>query len=390
MIYIFFKGPFPHGMAATQRVICYAKGLIAAGADVEVIIPCRTERAEVRNDNLSGFYEGVPFRYLPPSNICRGFRKLFMIGDFPDNLLYFWPFCLKVVRKTDKVFFYNLERQKFAIRIFLWRGIKTIYDICEYPDYGRDNLLFKYFKWTAFHIWYPKFDAFVAISENLFELAKQYKKKDAKVIKVPTMFDSSLLDKPFSSKDGLKVPYIFHAGTITERKDGIISTMKAYIMSSQKIDEPLYFYIAGKESAECKELRLMLKEAGFEDRVFFLGLINQEEVDKYQEGAYLSILNRNVTNQNLYGFSTKLSSMLIHGTPVIATKVGEINNWLEDGISGYMVEPHRPELIAEKIIEAVENPERNHKIGLAGQKVALENFNNIIQGQRLKAFIDEV
>ena len=82
--------------------------------------------------------------------------------------------------------------------------------------------------------------------------------------------------------------------------------------------------------------------------------------------------------------------MLIHGTPVIATKVGEINNWLEDGISGYMVEPHRPELIAEKIIEAVENPERNHKIGLAGQKVALENFNNIIQGQRLKAFIDEV
>jgi len=390
MIYIFFKGPFPHGMASTQRVMCHAKGLIAAGAQVEVIIPCRTEHDVVRNHDLKGVYEGIPYRYLPPANICAGFREIYMIGEFPDNLLYYWPFCLSGVKKTDKVFFYGLERQKLAIRILHWRGIKTIHDICEYPDYGRNNLLFQYFKWSALHIWYHKYDAFVAISENLVKLANQFKKKNAKVIKVPTMFDSSLLEKPFISKEGVKKPYIFHAGTISESKDGIISTMKAFIMSSQKIDEPLYFYIAGKESAECKELRLMLKEAGLEDRVFFLGLINQEEVDKYQEGAYLSILNRNVTNQNLYGFSTKLSTMLIHGTPVIATKVGEINNWLEDGISGYMVEPHRPELIAEKIIEAVENPERNHKIGLAGQKVALENFNNIIQGQRLKAFIDEV
>lgn len=390
MIYILFKGPFPHGMASSQRVLCYAKGLIAAGAEVEVIIPCRTEREVVRNSDLNGEYESVPFRYLPPSNLCTGLRKIFMIGEFPDNLFYYWPFCINKVKKTDKVFFYGLERQKFAIRLLHWRGIKTIHDVCEYPDYGRNNLVFRYFKWSALHIWYHKYDAFVAISENLVKLANNHKKKSAKVIKVPTMFDSSLLDKPFVAKEGLKTPYIFHAGTISESKDGMISTMKAFIMASQRISSPIYFYIAGRESEECKEIRQMLKDSGLENRVFFLGLINQKEVDEYQEGAYLSILNRNVTNQNLYGFSTKLSTMLIHGTPVIATSVGEINNWLKDGVSGYMVAPHRPELIAEKIVEAVENPGKNHAIGLAGKAVAINNFNNLVQGKRLKTFIDEV
>ena len=390
MIYIFLKAPFPHGMASTQRVLCYAKGLIAAGAEVEVIIPVRTERDVVRNYDLEGVFEGVPYRYLPPSNICKGFRKIYMIGDFPDNLLYYWPFCIKEVKKTDKVFFYGLQCQKFAIRILHWRGIKTIHDVCEYPDYGRNDIIFQYFKWSALHVWYHKYDAFVAISENLVNLANKYKKNDAKVIKVPTMFDASLLEKPFNAKEGLKTPYIFHAGTISESKDGIISTMKAFIMSSQRMTKPIYFYIAGREVNTCIELRQMLKEAGLEDRVFFLGLISQQDVDEYQEGAYLSILNRNVTNQNLYGFSTKLSTMLLHGTPVIATSVGEINNWLKDGESGYMVEPHHPELLANRIVEAFENPVRNRAIGLAGQKVALENFNNLIQGKRLKTFIDEI
>ena len=53
MIYIFFKGAFPHGMAGSQRVLCYAKGLIAEGAEVEVVIPCRTERGVIRNKELS-------------------------------------------------------------------------------------------------------------------------------------------------------------------------------------------------------------------------------------------------------------------------------------------------------------------------------------------------
>lgn len=390
MIYIFFKGPFPHGMASSQRVLCYAKGLIAAGVEVEVIIPCRTERGVVRNKNLIGVYEGVPFRYLPPTNICKGFRKLFMIGEFPDNLLYYWPFCIKGIKKNDKVFFYGLERHKFAIRLLHWRGIKTIHDICEYPDYGRNNLIFQYFKWSALHIWYPKYDAFVAISENLVKLAKKYKKKEAKVIKVPTMFDASLLNKLFVAKEGLKEPYIFHAGTISESKDGMNSSIDAFIMASKRLNKPLYFYIAGSMTSECEGMKDKLKSANLDNRVFFLGVINQDEVEQYQEGAYISILNRNVTNQNLYGFSTKLSTMLLHATPVIATRVGEVENWLKDGENSYLVEPHKPELIAEKIVEALENPEKNKAIGLAGQKVAIENFSNIIQGRRLKNFIESL
>lgn len=42
-VYIMVRDGFPYGMAATNRVICYAKGLIANGIPCEVIVVRRTE-----------------------------------------------------------------------------------------------------------------------------------------------------------------------------------------------------------------------------------------------------------------------------------------------------------------------------------------------------------
>lgn len=55
--------PLPYGMAATTRIFSYSKGLVALGADVEVIsyMPSGIGIDNLKDDN--GELNGVKYRY---------------------------------------------------------------------------------------------------------------------------------------------------------------------------------------------------------------------------------------------------------------------------------------------------------------------------------------
>ena len=122
----------------------------------------------------------------------------------------------------------------------------------------------------------------------------------------------------------------------------------------------------------------------------FLPLLSHDESLRYQKGAFLTILNKNDNLQNQHGFSTKLGEVLISGTPVITTTVGEANLWLEDGVSAYIVKPGKPEEIAAKIVQAYNNEKERQAIADKGRQVAAQYFNTTYQGQRMKQFFGEL
>ena len=51
-VFLITKEPFPNGMAATNRITCYAKGLISAGIECQVIVATRTEIHGQPSNNL--------------------------------------------------------------------------------------------------------------------------------------------------------------------------------------------------------------------------------------------------------------------------------------------------------------------------------------------------
>ena len=177
---------------------------------------------------------------------------------------------------------------------------------------------------------------------------------------------------------------------MTERKDAIISTMKAFAQASHKINCGLDFILAGPKSPHEKELAEIIRGNGLQDHVRFLPLLSHDESLRYQKGAFLTILNKNDNLQNQHGFSTKLGEVLISGTPVITTTVGEANLWLEDGVSAYIVKPGKPEEIAAKIVQAYNNEKERQAIAEKGRQVAAQYFNTTYQGQRMKQFFGEL
>lgn len=84
-----------------------------------------------------------------------------------------------------------------------------------------------------------------------------------------------------------------------------------------------------------------------------------------------------------YCFSTKLSEYLSFSRPVIITTIGEANNYLKDGVNAFIVEPHKPELIADKIVYAFSHPEEAEKMGKEGYKLTKKEFDCVYQAKRI-------
>lgn len=74
------------------------------------------------------------------------------------------------------------------------------------------------------------------------------------------------------------------------------------------------------------------------------------------------------------GFGRSIMEALAMEKAVIATRVGGIPDLINDGENGFLVEPHNPEALAQKIKELIEDKDLREKFGKAGRKFVSENF----------------
>jgi trehalose synthase len=74
------------------------------------------------------------------------------------------------------------------------------------------------------------------------------------------------------------------------------------------------------------------------------------------------------------GFGLTVSEALWKGTPVVASMVGGIPNQIEDGESGFLLEPHDHKGYAEKIIWLLQHPDEAKAMGVRGKEYVREKF----------------
>lgn len=391
-VYIITKEPFPKGMAATNRISNYAKGIIANGIECEVLIAKRTEYKLHSNGNTDriGIFQTIPFTYVSPT-VYR--NKSLFIRKFVDiiDLVRLFIVAKCHFRKGDILFDYtNSIALKIMIKIIsVCFKVQVISELCEYPYAPmKKNFFYQLKQWIMLHAVFPYFDGFIVISNNLQKVAERYGSKRAKILKVPILVDIEQAHQieAFTSS----IPYIFHAGTLTEQKDAFLSTLQAYAMAVKQLDFPIIYYVAGDDKSHWKEIQAIIQSNKIEDSIVFLGKLSHKRVLSYWKGASLAILNKNDNLQNRHGFSTKLGEILLSETAVITTTVGEANNYLKDGQSAYIVEPQSSDLIAEKIIQAFRYPEERKRIAKNGKAIAKTEFDVIYQGKRLSDFLKQI
>jgi glycosyltransferase involved in cell wall biosynthesis len=112
-----------------------------------------------------------------------------------------------------------------------------------------------------------------------------------------------------------------------------------------------------------------IKKSAQGKKVFFKPGIPDRELINVYHASLATVLPSLVDG----GFTSAMESMAC-GIPVIATSLGSLPEIVEDGITGFLVPPHSPAKIREKMLYLSQHPGISEKMGQAARQRVLEKF----------------
>ena len=121
---------------------------------------------------------------------------------------------------------------------------------------------------------------------------------------------------------------------------------------------------------EIGRLRRVAREAGVANRVTFTG-----QRQRHALRAYYAAANVFVTTPWYEPFGITPLEAMACGTPVVAARVGGLQYTVQDGATGWLVPPHDPAALAERIAHLHANPWSAARLGRGGLARARSLFS---------------
>lgn len=173
---------------------------------------------------------------------------------------------------------------------------------------------------------------------------------------------------------------LLFVGRIDKTK-GVYSLIYAY-NKIVKLYPNAKLIIAG-DGKEKNNLLALVKKHDLKN-VYFTGWLKEEDIIHLYENSSIIIVPS--ICEESFGL-VGIEAMSV-GRPVIASRVGGIPEWLEDGKTGFLVDPGNPDQIAEKIIQLFSDRKLMEQMGKNARKKAeqfsIEKHANKIEKTYLK------
>lgn len=390
-VYILTKEPFPYGMAAVQRIKCYAKSILSENIDLKVILYSRYDTNSILP--YKGTIDDIPYQFVGKSSR----RAKGILGRIQSFLIQLWLplFLVKKINKHDIVFGYGLaNKQIWRFLMFLIHLKKAFYvsDLCELP-YGTSVETNSAIRNRKYYYKYllPMFDGIVPISDALLDLSNQYSNPLCTIQKIPILVDFDKFDLPNNSSLS-DYPYIFHSGTLYEQKDGILGMIEAFGIATQKLNYKIHFVLTGiyEKSPHSKEIKVLIEKYQLNNVIHFTGYLSNDDLRDKLSKSSLVIINKYTTQQNKYCFSTKLGEYMAAGKPLIITRVGEAMNWLTDHHDCLIVEPGNIRQMSDAIIKIFGDTKFAESLGNEARKTCRNCFDYRNYGKIFKKLFSNI
>lgn len=125
------------------------------------------------------------------------------------------------------------------------------------------------------------------------------------------------------------------------------------------------------------ELKRILREEDAQDMVVLTGLVPQNEAPIYLDACdiFVSPHIPNPDGTPFFGSPTKLFEYMAMGRGIVASRLDQIADILEDGETAHLVEPGNVEELADGIIRLVQDETYRKHLGESARKVVAEKYS---------------
>ncbi len=376
-------GEYPERHASAIRHTLLAKGLVEAGHTVTFLL--LASQAKYWDGKRSIKHLGIEYKEIYHYT---GNNKL---------LIHFHYY--RAIKETVKIIRQQKKENKIdaLVILSLWSsqtyhmyhlakktremGVTVFHDKTELPYSVENKAMAKLF--TSKFL--PELSGVFVITDKLKTFVQRYNPEAQKLVTV--------VDLPFFSTDQpspYAFPYIGYCGTINGNKDGVPILVEAFARIANKFPQ-LNLVLVGRINSKesIKETTDAIEKHGLDKRVIFTGMVDREMMPVILGNAEILVVSKPDNEQNSGNFPIKIGEYLATGVPVVVTKVGEIPLYIKDGESGFLAEPSNAAAFAEKMEEALNNPNAK-QIGLNGKKVAEDNFDYKMQAKIMADYITKI
>jgi glycosyltransferase involved in cell wall biosynthesis len=386
---------FPNGYGATARVLAYAQGLQANGANVRVICLKAFERPEdgVLNTEPRGVYEGIPFEYACGTRM-RG--ATFMQRRWLE-LKSAWGLLRAVFvqvrrEKLDAVILYTTYSLFWTLLgwFVAWLvGAKTILDVCEFPFvYRKPTWSIKLQFWILTRTVFRLVNGLIVISRYLEDFVSRCY-NSARLLRVPVLVDVERLNVNGDLQNQNRFKRILYSGTLAH--DGEVADLiRAFALLARDCPDTGLRIIGDSGAAVRAQIENEIHARDLAGRVELFGAIKRADLPRVLASVDVLALLRSVGTFSQAGFPTKLGEYLATGKPVVVTSTGEISDHLQGGVSAFLVPPNDVPAFAAQLRYVIEHPEHAAQVGARGRQIARERFDYRVHGKRIIEFIETI
>ncbi len=381
----FYGGTYPNGFSPmSMRLHYYMKALAAEGIEVEVIVPSAKPQQ-------AGVWEGIPYRYVEAPSPTR-FNRRALAKTYAAHCGRLAGECdtLMVVVQSRRA----LRRCADAVHR---AGGRVVFELNENPGAIRasrldTSLSLRLERWNYLHRVLPHADGVIVISHPLEELVCRYKRHATRIVLIPILSGSDRVERRETPAPPDGIPYLLHAGALSEQKDGILAMLEAYLLARERLGGKLRFvftYKAGFPKLLARIDRLIAENELGND-VTFTGIVEREQLEELRRNCALCVVNKPSNAQNDYNFPTKLSELLPQGIPIVVSRTGEMARYFRDGENAWMVEPDDARQIADRIVKIIRHPQEADRIARGGQLLNRKAFYYLNHAGELAGFFRRV
>ncbi len=120
-------------------------------------------------------------------------------------------------------------------------------------------------------------------------------------------------------------------------------------------------------NAEMARVQALVRELDIRDLVLFLGKKDQQTLPYYYSAADVVVVPSHYES-----FGMVALEAMACGTPVVASQVGGLGFLIRDGVTGYVIPDGEPELLGNRLMELILDPQLREKMGRQASQLAQE------------------